>query len=112
MSAPTWWLVITSPSGETNEPEPPLLNRTAAERRCSTQPAGGSKPYRSLSAFSGRLSKTHIPSSASTVPPEFNAARTASAASVQRDDMVHPPGDKRRHRGAGAGRTARYDHRA
>ena len=27
-SAPTWWLDMTKPSGETKEPEPPLLKRT------------------------------------------------------------------------------------
>ena len=38
------------PSAETNDPEPPLLKRTADDRRCSAQPGGGSKPYRALSA--------------------------------------------------------------
>src|SRR4051812_1188429 len=73
MSAPTWWLVITRPSAETNDPEPPLLNRTADDRRCSIQSGVGSKPYFSLSVSSGRLLKTHIPSSACTRPPENSA---------------------------------------
>ena len=54
---------MISPSAETNDPEPPLLNRTADDRRCSAQPAGGSKPYLALSWASGKLLKTHMPSS-------------------------------------------------
>src|SRR4029077_7343501 len=56
---------------ETNDPDPPLLNRTADDRRWSTQPGGGVKPYFCWSCLSGRLLKTHIPSSAHTIslPP-------------------------------------------
>ena len=34
---------------ETNEPEPPLLNRTAPDRTLAIHSGVGSKPYRSLS---------------------------------------------------------------
>src|SRR4051794_10015622 len=88
MSAPTWWLVITRPSAETNEPEPPLLNRTADERRRVIHSGVGSKPWRSLSDFSGRLLKTHIPSSACTVPPRPRTARTAIHGRIR---MRRPP---------------------
>src|SRR4051812_18720183 len=54
---------MISPSAETNEPEPPLLKRTAEDRRCSAQPGGGSKPCLALSVPRGRLLKTHMPSS-------------------------------------------------
>src|SRR3954452_5144922 len=89
MSAPTWWLVITRPSAETNEPEPPLLNRTADDRRCSIHPGVGAKPYLSWSCLSGRLLKTHIPSSAHTipVPPRAMAAKMARAALARRRVM-------------------------
>ena len=55
---------MISPSADTNDPDPPLLNRTADDRKCSAHPGGGSKPYLALSSPSGRLLKTHIPSSA------------------------------------------------
>jgi len=32
-TAPTWWLVKVRPFSETNEPEPPLLNRTEEGER-------------------------------------------------------------------------------
>ena len=66
---------MTSPSAETNDPDPPLLNRTAADRRCSAQPAGGSKPYLALSWASGNLLKTHMPSSAWAIGTASRIAR-------------------------------------
>ena len=64
MSEPTWWFVITSPLGETIEPEPPLEMRTHDFCKCSSHAALGSKLYFSLSCFSGGLLKGHMPSSA------------------------------------------------
>ena len=61
---------MISPDAETNDPDPPLLNRTADERRWSAQPAGGSNPYLALSRASGRLLNTHIPSSPCTISTE------------------------------------------
>src|SRR5262245_15909152 len=63
---PTWWLVIIRPSGETNEPEPPSLNRTEASRTLSSHAGVGVKPYTSFNRPSGGLSNVHIPSSATT----------------------------------------------
>ena len=40
-SAPTWWLVMTRPFGETNEPEPPELNRTEDSRTWSSHSSVG-----------------------------------------------------------------------
>src|SRR5437588_308086 len=62
-----WWLVTTRPSGETKEPEPPLLKRTDAFWTCSNQPLGGAKPYLSLSNLRGGRLGNHIPSSARPV---------------------------------------------
>jgi len=44
-SAPTWWFEITRPSSETNEPDPPELNRTDDFIRWSSQASVSSKPY-------------------------------------------------------------------
>src|SRR5207247_6940037 len=54
----TWWLVITSPSAETNPPDPPSLKRTAARCTCSIHSGEGVKPYFSRRAWSeiGRAS--------------------------------------------------------
>src|SRR5262249_29538973 len=60
----TWWLVMTRPSGETKEPEPPLLKRTEDFWTCSSQSLEGSKPYLSLRIFRGGLLNSHRPSSA------------------------------------------------
>ena len=39
-----WWLVSTSPLDDTNDPEPPELNRTLDRCKCSNQARSGSKP--------------------------------------------------------------------
>ena len=46
---------MTSPSAETNEPEPPLLKRTEDCCRCSSHASVGSKPYLLLEQFRGRI---------------------------------------------------------
>src|SRR5262245_36873736 len=55
---------MTSPSAETNDPEPPLLNRTLECCTCSSQAFVGLKLYFSWSSFVGGLLNSHIPSSA------------------------------------------------
>src|SRR5262245_5764771 len=55
---------MTSPSAETNDPEPPLLNRTLECCTCSSQAFVGLKLYFSCSSFVGGLLNSHIPSSA------------------------------------------------
>src|SRR5947209_4311207 len=87
---------MTRPAAETNEPEPPLLKRTAAERRWSIHPLGGSKPYFDFRVFRGRLLKTHIPSSARAL------VCTASKAPTTRR-MARAGGEVRRRRGAESG---------
>src|SRR5215467_2943075 len=63
-SVPTWWLVMTRPSADTNSPEPPLLNLTEDCWTCSSQSCVASKPYLLFSSsFGGRLN-SHMPSSA------------------------------------------------
>src|SRR5215470_17908451 len=60
----TCWFVMSKPSGETKEPEPPSFKRTEARRRWSSQSCVGSKLYFSFHCLSGGLSNVHIPSSA------------------------------------------------
>src|SRR6516164_7096435 len=55
---------MTSPSGETKEPEPPLLKRTEDFCTCSYHSGPGSKPYFSLRSFLGGLLNSHMPSPA------------------------------------------------
>src|SRR3954470_19145390 len=55
---------MTSPSAETNDPDPPELNRTDDFWTWSSQPGGGVKSYRSFRCFSGGLLNSHMPSSA------------------------------------------------
>ena len=50
--------------GETNDPEPPLLNRTEPRRTWSSQSWVGSNPYFALTLSLGKALKSHIPSSA------------------------------------------------
>ncbi len=59
-----WWLVITSPWGDTMLAEQPWASRTEAARTFSNQLASGSKPYFAFTAATGKLSKVHMPSSA------------------------------------------------
>src|SRR5258708_39222818 len=74
---------MMGPSADPNAPEPPLLKRTAADLRCSAHPEGGSKPYRDLSCSSGKLLKTHIPSSAWTETDMAKpAAKSASGTAI------------------------------
>src|SRR5262245_12957704 len=63
MSEPTWWFVITSPRGETSEPEPPVEMRTADFCTCSTHSSEATKPYFSFSSFRGSLLTRYMPSS-------------------------------------------------
>src|SRR6185503_1028275 len=63
MSEPTWWFVITSPRGETSEPEPPVEMRTADFCTCVTHSSEATKPYFSFSSFRGSLLTRYMPSS-------------------------------------------------
>src|SRR5262249_7422652 len=83
---------MIKPSAETNDPEPPLLNRTAEDRRCSAQPGGGWNPYRALSCAKGSLLNSHIPSSAWT---ETDIAKLASKKGTRTnadgsDNLIEP----------------------
>src|SRR5437762_2183448 len=64
MSEPTWWLVITRPSAETTEPEPPVSKRTQERWRCSSHSGMGVKWYLSWSCLVGGALRSHMPSSA------------------------------------------------
>ena len=44
---------VTSPFDETNEPDPPLLNRTLDSRTCLSHSSLGSKPYLAFSICLG-----------------------------------------------------------
>src|SRR4051812_37577852 len=79
-SAPTWWLVITRPWSDTNDPEPPELNRTDASRTCSNQASVGSKPCRCLTRAFGKLLKVHMPSSAPADEPSRREAMRGNKA--------------------------------
>src|SRR6516164_4218606 len=76
MSEPTWWFVITSPVGDTSDPEPPVEMRTHDFCRCSSHAAVGSKPYFSFSCFAGGRLKSHMPSSADARPRPARQAVT------------------------------------
>src|SRR5262245_21007589 len=71
-----WWLVTIRPSGETNPPEPPLLNRTDAFWACSSQASVRSKPYFLLRSCRGGSLSSHIPSSACTRGTAVNTSTT------------------------------------
>src|SRR5262245_20123399 len=62
-----WWLVTISPSGETNEPDPPLLKRTDAFWARASQSGVRSKPYLALRWSRGGSLTSHMPSSAGAV---------------------------------------------
>src|SRR5437867_2746874 len=78
---PTWWLVMTRPSGEMKEPEPPG-KRTEDFWTCSYQVGGLSKPYFSLSNFSGGWLNSHMPSSAAA-GVDIVSKRAAQAARLR-----------------------------
>ena len=54
-SAATWWLVTSSPSGETNPPEPPLLKRTDARMALFEPGVGEVEAVLLLEEFAGRI---------------------------------------------------------
>src|SRR5690349_17387259 len=85
-----WWFVSTSPSDETNEPDPPLLNRTDASRRWSSHASVTSKPYLFLISSRGTLLKTHMPSSARTACAEAAATAPARSAHTIRRSRIGP----------------------
>src|SRR6267154_879741 len=59
-----WWLVITRPSGETNEPEQPPASRTEESCASVSHFASGLNPYFFATFALGKLSNVHMPSSA------------------------------------------------
>ena len=69
-----WWLVITRPSGDTNDPEQPPASRTEESCASPSHFASGLKPYFFATFALGKLSNVHMPSSAC-------AARGSAAAS-------------------------------
>src|SRR5262249_21094924 len=88
-----WWLVITSPSGETKLPEHPSARRTLDRRTWSSQAWSGENPCVFWTRALGKVSKVHIPSSARTAGAERRTARRVS----------------RRSLGIGEGRVPRWD---
>src|SRR5262245_33603928 len=70
---PTWWLVITSPSGETKLADPPAPKRTDDFCRCSSHPASGAKPWRDSRSLAGGALNSHMPSSARPRPERVTA---------------------------------------
>ncbi|MNT39952.1 hypothetical protein D3C72_1762380 [compost metagenome] len=89
-----WWLVRIRPSPETNEAEQPC-RRTAALRTPSSHDWSMRVPYLSLTVWIGKLSKVHMPSSASagvavapvTAAATPRAANEAVKEKVRRSDM-------------------------
>src|SRR5262245_27776486 len=61
---PTWWLVMTSPSGETKLADPPAPKRTEDFCKCSSHFASGAKPWRVSRSLAGGALNSHMPSSA------------------------------------------------
>src|SRR5688572_30184533 len=70
---------MTKPSAETNEPEPPLLNRTLERCTCSNHSLVGLKSYLSCSSLAGGLLNSHIPSSAEVLPSRTRLTKTKAA---------------------------------
>src|ERR1051326_3807054 len=75
---------MTRPSGETNEPEPPLLKRTDDFMTWSYQALSFSKLYFSLSCLTGGLLNSHIPSSDCEVGIMNRVPVTATAPAMAR----------------------------
>src|SRR5579883_2560585 len=73
--APRGCLVKVNPSGETNEPEPPLLKRTEPNRTASSHCWLGSKPYLAWTFSLGKALKSHMPSSAQAGTTALRLAR-------------------------------------
>jgi hypothetical protein len=63
-SEPTWWFVMTSPSAETKDPDPPLEMRTEERMRCSAHFGSGVNPYFLVKWSTGSRLNSHMPSSA------------------------------------------------
>jgi hypothetical protein len=59
-----WWLVSTSPSRETNDPDPPEPMRTHACITWRVQASSGVKSCFALSCLTGSALRSHMPSSA------------------------------------------------
>src|SRR3954470_11115958 len=74
---------MTRPSSETNEPEPPLLNRTDDFWTCSSQSSVISNWWRSFSSFRGASLKSHIPSSAQTERFELAIKEVSPITSIE-----------------------------
>src|SRR5712664_4073069 len=70
-----WWLVITSPSGETKLPEQPPASRTEESWASRSHCASGAKPYFCRTLAEGKLSRVHMPSSARAANARVTAAR-------------------------------------
>src|SRR5665647_29348 len=75
---PTWWLVRTRPSGETNEPEAPP-NEIEASRRWSMNSGVTVKPYFFCRMSLGGLLNSHMPSSEDAGRTRTTARRAARA---------------------------------
>src|SRR5437868_3007161 len=87
--AAQWWLVITSPFGDTKLPEQPPAMRTAESRTCSSHSSLGAKPCSLPRRSEGKSLSSHIPSSvvrgcgAACVPASLRAsAATARPAGL------------------------------
>src|SRR5579864_5759649 len=86
-----WWLVTTSPSGDTTEAEQPVDSRTAACCTRSSQAWSMATPYVAFTAAAGKLSKVHRPSSARAAGPERPTAANAAPAMASERAMILLP---------------------
>src|SRR5205809_7872557 len=80
---------MTSPSAETNDPEPPLLKRTDDFWTCSSHWSVGSKPYFSLRILRGGSLNSHMPSSASIIDADTKSPSPIKSA--HGENFISPP---------------------
>src|SRR5258707_6836409 len=86
---------MTSPSPETNDPEPPLLKRTEDFCTCSSHLSVGSNLYLSCRYLRGGLLNSHMPSSPKTAGLRLRKAdSTAKMTAVRQQTVMNcPPKD-------------------
>src|SRR5207237_10452695 len=87
-SAQTGRFVKVRPSGETNDPEPPLLKRSDDSRTWSSHCWVGAKPYLAWTFCLGKALYSHMPSSADDWEP---ASREKSKPASNRKRFIGSP---------------------
>src|SRR5689334_21503408 len=83
-----WWFVITSPSGETNEPEHPPASRTEESCASFSHFASGANRYFWATFALGKLSNVHMPSSARAERGTAAARQTAASRFMSAPEVV------------------------